>query len=66
MVIYFYYLQVWGDISWRGNFGDISKECLFIVDKCEYATSSGGIGHSLLYAPCECMCVVKNEFKIRK
>ena len=26
----------------------------------------GVIGHSLLYTSCECMCVVKNEFKFWK
>ena len=30
-----------------------------MMDKCEEASSAGGIRHSLLYAPCECMCVVE-------
>ena len=63
MVIYFNYLYVWGDICWCGDFGGISRECIFLVDKCEEATSSGGVRPSLLYAPCECVCVVENEFE---
>ena len=41
-------------------------KCIFIVDKGEEATSPGSIRHPLLYAPCEGMGVVKNEFEFRE
>ena len=63
MVVYLNYLDVWGDIDWCGNFCNISRECIFLMDKCKQASSSGGIGHSLLYTSCEGMCVVKNKFE---
>ena len=66
MVIDFYDLEVWRDISGRGNFGNISKKCILVVDKCEKTASIGGIRHSLLNASCERMCVVENKFEIGK
>ena len=66
MVIYFYDLKVGRDISGCGNFGNISRKCIFIMDKGEKTASTGGVRHSLSNASCECMCVVENKFEIGK
>ena len=66
MVIYFYDLEVWRDISGRGYFGNIARKCILVVDKCEKTASTGCIRHSLLNASSEYMCVVENKFEIGK
>ena len=62
----FYNLQVRGDVCWCGYLGDISRKCVFPMNECKKTTSSGGVRHSLLYAPCKGVCVVKNEFVFRE
>jgi hypothetical protein len=36
------------------------------MNKCKNTTSTGGVRHSLLYASCEGVCVVKNELVFRE
>ena len=65
-MLYFYYLQVVGDICWCGYLGNVARECVFLMNECEKTTSSRGVRHSLLYASCKGVCVVKNEFVFRE
>ena len=66
MVIYFYYLEVWGNIRWCRDLINVPRRCIFVVNECESATSPGGVGYYLLYTSCEGVCVVKNEFVFRE
>ena len=64
--MYFYDLEIWRDISRRGDFGNISRKCVLVMDKGEKTASTGGIRHSLLNASSERMGVVENKFEIGK